>query len=41
VKDSPNSKTKQQGGWLEACKETYKGRNTFEVGKIMGLVNAI
>jgi len=39
--DTPNPKSKQQGGWLEACKETYEGCNTFKVGKIMGLVNAI
>jgi len=41
VKDTPDSKTKQQGGWLEACKETYEGCNNFEVGKRIGLVNAI
>jgi hypothetical protein len=41
VKDTPNSKNKQQGGWLEACKETDEGCNTFEVGKRMGLVDAI
>jgi hypothetical protein len=41
VKDVPNYTTKQQGGWLEACKETYEGCNIFEVGKRIGLVNAI
>jgi len=41
VKDTPNSKAKQQGGWLEARKEMYERCNTFEVGKIIGLVNAI